>query len=98
VIALKQGAGRLIRSETDRGVLVLCDPRLVGKSYGKVFLDSLPPLPKTRRIEDAVAFFAPASIAGSAAEPGLTASQPQLHLQPADKPAPAPEAFDGVAP
>jgi ATP-dependent DNA helicase DinG len=98
VIALKQGAGRLIRSETDRGVLVLCDPRLVGKSYGKVFLDSLPLLPKTRRTEDAVAFFAPASIAGSAAEPGLTASQPQLHLQPADKPAPAPEAFDGVAP
>src|SRR3546814_2262903 len=52
VIALKQGAGRLIRSETDRGVLVLCDPRLLGKSYGRVFLDSLPPLPKTRKLED----------------------------------------------
>ncbi len=59
VIALKQGAGRLIRSETDRGVLVLCDPRLTGKSYGKVFLDSLPPLPRTRRIADVQAFFNP---------------------------------------
>jgi ATP-dependent DNA helicase DinG len=58
VIALKQGAGRLIRSETDRGVLVLCDPRLLSKSYGRVFLDSLPPLPKTRDIADVGAFFA----------------------------------------
>ena len=59
VIALKQGAGRLIRSESDRGVLVLCDPRITSKTYGKVFLESLPPLPKTRRIEDVAAFFAP---------------------------------------
>ncbi len=58
VIALKQGAGRLIRSERDRGVLVLCDPRLLGKSYGRVFLDSLPPLPRTRLIGDVQAFFA----------------------------------------
>ncbi|MGH8082855.1 MAG: ATP-dependent DNA helicase [Lysobacter sp.] len=58
VIALKQGAGRLIRSETDRGVLVLCDPRLLSKSYGKTFLDSLPPLPRTRKIEDVGDFFA----------------------------------------
>lgn len=58
VIALKQGAGRLIRSETDRGVLVLCDPRLLGKSYGRIFLDSLPPLPRTRDIADVAAFFA----------------------------------------
>ena len=58
VIALKQGAGRLIRSESDRGVLVLCDPRLLGKSYGRVFLDSLPPLPRTRNIDDVQAFFA----------------------------------------
>jgi ATP-dependent DNA helicase DinG len=60
VIALKQGAGRLIRTETDRGVLVLCDPRLVGKSYGRVFLDSLPPLPRTRDVGDVRAFFAEA--------------------------------------
>ncbi len=58
VIALKQGAGRLIRSETDRGVLVLCDPRLLGKSYGRIFLNSLPPLPRTRDIGDVQAFFA----------------------------------------
>jgi ATP-dependent DNA helicase DinG len=58
VIALKQGVGRLIRTETDRGVLVLCDPRLSGRSYGRVFLDSLPPLPSTREVEDVAAFFA----------------------------------------
>ncbi|MBL8263581.1 MAG: ATP-dependent DNA helicase [Xanthomonadaceae bacterium] len=58
VIALKQGVGRLIRTETDRGVLVLCDPRLVGKSYGRTFLDSLPPFARTRSIEDVRAFFA----------------------------------------
>ncbi|MGH8084804.1 MAG: ATP-dependent DNA helicase [Lysobacter sp.] len=63
VIALKQGAGRLIRSETDRGVLVLCDPRLLGKSYGRVFMESLPPLPKTRKLEDVQAFFTPESLA-----------------------------------
>lgn len=58
VISLKQGAGRLIRSFEDRGVLVLCDPRLIGKSYGRLFLDSLPPLPRTRDIADVQAFFA----------------------------------------
>ncbi len=58
VIALKQGAGRLIRSFSDRGVLVLCDPRLLGKSYGRVFLASLPPLPRTREIADVRAFLA----------------------------------------
>ena len=65
VIALKQGAGRLIRTETDRGVLVLCDPRLTGKPYGKLFLDSLPPLPRTRELADVQDFFAmPSSQAG----------------------------------
>jgi ATP-dependent DNA helicase DinG len=58
VIALKQGVGRLIRTETDRGVLVLCDPRLIGKSYGRVFLDSLPPFSRTRALDDVRAFFA----------------------------------------
>ncbi|MEO5628541.1 MAG: ATP-dependent DNA helicase [Thermomonas sp.] len=58
VIALKQGAGRLIRTETDRGVLVLCDPRLLSKAYGKLFIDSLPPLPRTRDVSDVQAFFA----------------------------------------
>src|SRR5690606_1757868 len=57
VIALKQGVGRLIRTETDRGVLVLCDPRLTQKSYGNVFLESLPPFASTREQADVDAFF-----------------------------------------
>jgi ATP-dependent DNA helicase DinG len=57
VIALKQAVGRLIRSETDRGVLVLCDPRLTGKPYGRIFLDSLPPFARTQRVQDVQGFF-----------------------------------------
>ncbi len=57
VITLKQGAGRLIRDVSDRGVLMLCDPRLLGKSYGKVFLDSLPPMKRTQRLSDVIKFF-----------------------------------------
>ncbi|QSA95562.1 ATP-dependent DNA helicase [Methylococcus sp. EFPC2] len=57
VIALKQGVGRLIRSSEDRGVLMLCDPRLVGKPYGKVFLNSLPPMRRTRLLAKVEAFF-----------------------------------------
>ncbi len=57
VIALKQGAGRLIRDSEDRGVLVVCDPRLLSRSYGQTFLDSLPPMARTRQIEDVRAFF-----------------------------------------
>ncbi|MCK5721060.1 MAG: ATP-dependent DNA helicase, partial [Gammaproteobacteria bacterium] len=48
VIILKQGAGRLIRDVNDRGVLMLCDPRLMTKSYGNIFIDSLPSMMKTR--------------------------------------------------
>lgn len=59
VITLKQGAGRLIRDVQDRGVLVLCDPRLVNKGYGRVFRSSLPPMPVTQRLADVQAFFAP---------------------------------------
>jgi len=58
VIALKQGAGRLIRDVEDRGVLVLCDPRLDTRSYGRVFMRSLPPMPVTRQVDDVAAFFA----------------------------------------
>jgi ATP-dependent DNA helicase DinG len=60
-IALKQGTGRLIRDEDDRGVLVLCDPRVLSKPYGRQLLDSLPPMPRTRAIADVAAFFARAS-------------------------------------
>ncbi len=52
VIALKQGFGRLIRSQKDRGVLTILDHRMVRKHYGKVFLDSLPSYARTNRIED----------------------------------------------
>ncbi len=58
VIALKQGAGRLIRDICDRGVLVLGDPRLLHKPYGQVFLDSLPAMPRTDAIAQVQAFFA----------------------------------------
>jgi len=58
VIALKQGAGRLIRGRDDRGVLVVCDPRLTRRSYGRVFLDSLPPMARTDSLEDLRTFFA----------------------------------------
>ncbi|MHA6205420.1 ATP-dependent DNA helicase [Dyella soli] len=57
VIALKQGAGRLIRDVRDRGVLVLCDPRLTSKGYGRLFLASLPLMPRTRELADVQAFF-----------------------------------------
>ncbi len=57
VIALKQGAGRLIRDVHDRGVLVLCDPRLTSKGYGRLFLASLPAMPRTRELADVQAFF-----------------------------------------
>ncbi|MHB8256533.1 MAG: ATP-dependent DNA helicase [Acidiferrobacterales bacterium] len=56
VIALKQGAGRLIRDANDRGVLMLCDPRLLAKGYGKIFLASLPPMPRTRLLGDVQQF------------------------------------------
>jgi ATP-dependent DNA helicase DinG len=57
IINLKQGAGRLIRDETDRGVLMICDPRLISKSYGKRVWQSLPPFKRTRVEADVVAFF-----------------------------------------
>lgn len=57
VIALRQGIGRLIRDVTDRGVLMVCDPRLLKRSYGQIFLDSVPAMKRTRNIEDVQAFF-----------------------------------------
>ena len=57
VINLKQGAGRLIRDETDRGVLMICDPRLISKHYGKRIWQSLPPFKRTRVEAEAVGFF-----------------------------------------
>jgi ATP-dependent DNA helicase DinG len=59
VLQLKQGAGRLIRDETDRGVLMLCDPRLMAKSYGRRILHSLPPMKLTRELAEVERFFVP---------------------------------------
>lgn len=60
VIALKQGVGRLIRDEDDRGILMICDPRLSSRNYGKIFFDSLPAVPVSRQLEDIKRFFNPA--------------------------------------
>ncbi|MCB1831031.1 MAG: ATP-dependent DNA helicase, partial [Gammaproteobacteria bacterium] len=56
-IALKQGAGRLIRDVNDRGVLVICDRRLLKRGYGQTFLDSLPPMARTRELADVKLFY-----------------------------------------
>ncbi len=64
VIALKQGFGRLIRSLSDRGVLMLLDPRIQRQRYGRIFLDSLPPYRITQSIEDVEAFFGAAADRG----------------------------------
>jgi ATP-dependent DNA helicase DinG len=57
VIALKQGVGRLIRDAEDRGVLTICDPRLYSRPYGRLFLDSLPAMRRTRELADVCRFF-----------------------------------------
>lgn len=57
VIALKQGVGRLIRDVNDHGVVVIGDPRLKSKGYGRVFLNSLPPMPVTDQLEAVENFF-----------------------------------------
>jgi len=56
VVTLKQGVGRLIRDPQDFGVIMLCDRRLVTRSYGKLFLDSLPPMPRTSRLKEVQSF------------------------------------------
>ncbi|MFC3195052.1 ATP-dependent DNA helicase [Marinicella sediminis] len=56
IISLKQGAGRLIRGVDDRGVLVICDRRIISKSYGNRFLNSLPDMPVTHELDSAIRF------------------------------------------
>lgn len=58
IINLKQGAGRLIRDERDKGVLMICDPRLIDKAYGKRIWQSLPPFLRTREQGEVLRFFA----------------------------------------
>jgi ATP-dependent DNA helicase DinG len=55
-LALKQGVGRLIRSEDDFGAVAICDPRLMGRAYGKVFLAALPPMTLTHDRQGAIDF------------------------------------------
>lgn len=70
IISLKQGAGRLIRDEADRGVLAICDPRLIGKPYGRRIWQSLPPMKRTRSESEAIGFLSAGTAAGCA--PGET--------------------------
>jgi len=58
VINVKQGAGRLIRDESDTGVLMICDPRLLSKPYGRRVWQSLPPMKRTKELSDVINFFA----------------------------------------
>jgi len=64
-LSLKQGAGRLLRDHTDYGVVVLCDPRIRGKRYGKIFLDCLAPMPSTSALNEVSSFFAAHQRAGA---------------------------------
>ena len=56
-LSLRQGIGRLLRDRRDYGVLMICDPRLTTKPYGRVFLDSLPAIPQTDRLDEVERFF-----------------------------------------
>jgi ATP-dependent DNA helicase DinG len=74
VINLKQGAGRLIRDEHDRGVLMICDPRLITKPYGRRIWQSLPPFRRTREKDEAAGFFNETT---AAMQPGVANEQPE---------------------
>jgi ATP-dependent DNA helicase DinG len=74
-LALKQGFGRLIRSETDRGVVAICDPRLIDKPYGRVFRAALPPMRVTRERGDAIQFLQRIAVDAAPAA-AFAASQP----------------------
>ena len=62
IITLKQGAGRLIRDVDDRGVLMICDPRIITKPYGRRIWQSLPPFKRTRVQSEVIAFFRPGAM------------------------------------
>ncbi|MDH3748756.1 MAG: ATP-dependent DNA helicase, partial [Gammaproteobacteria bacterium] len=56
VLAMKQGAGRLLRDHSDYGVIVLCDPRITAKNYGRMFLQAIEPMPTTSSLSDVQKF------------------------------------------
>lgn len=78
-LALKQGAGRMIRSEDDRGLLVVCDERLAERPYGRRLLRSLPPFARTRSQDEALAFLArlDAAPADTTSRPATTDAPPR---------------------
>jgi len=88
VITLKQGAGRLIRDETDRGALVICDPRLVDKPYGRRIWRALPPFRRTRSLAEVEAFFRSSSRSPAEPEPAAasTADTPRVPARSASPP------------
>ena len=67
-LTLKQGAGRLLRDHSDFGVVVLCDPRIVSRNYGDVFLKSLEPMPSTASLDDVRQFLLSHAAPGAAVE------------------------------
>lgn len=84
VIALKQGVGRLIRDRDDFGVIMLCDQRIRTRPYGRIFLQSLPPMPVTNQVDDVTHF-----LQTRLAALGLSAApQPKAPLRPMRKSAP----------
>ena len=66
-LALKQGAGRLLRDESDYGVVVLCDPRITSKRYGATFLQALAPMPSTESLDEVSNFLASREAKGAVA-------------------------------
>jgi ATP-dependent DNA helicase DinG len=73
-LALKQGVGRLIRSEDDYGAVAICDPRVVGRSYGRVLLSALPPMTATRDADEALRFLRRHAPAPASAPPAAAAA------------------------
>ncbi len=73
VIALKQGVGRLIRDQEDFGVIMLCDDRVRSRGYGRIFLDSLPSMPRTDQLPDVATF-----LRTKLADVGIVVTQPSL--------------------
>jgi len=73
VVRFRQGAGRLLRTTTDRGVIAVCDPRVMGKGYGRAFLTALPEMRIVRSLDAAAAFLTtqgPSMATGPSEEPG----------------------------
>jgi ATP-dependent DNA helicase DinG len=64
IMALRQGFGRLIRSVNDNGVVVLCDPRIATKGYGKTFVASLPDCTRSYEIGDICSFLKTTRMSG----------------------------------